>query len=261
MKAAVDPKWPFHFSEILAKGNPESNFAVCTLWTLRDKFLPLPDYAIIGNMYYNEGINYLLRGILSNPNIRYLVLCGVDISKSGEALVKLFKDGIDENHVIIGTGVQLEKEIPKDAIEDVRKHVFLIDMRNILDKDAVKKKIKEQEPLDAFAPARVFPLPEMKPVETFPSEETGFIIRDSKVADAWLRIVRHVMRFGNIKKTQQSSDMRELVNLVAIIDGENPSDPYTPEFLPFGTTEIENYYPQVMTAKGVEGTKYTYGQD
>ena len=27
MKAAVDPKWPFHFSEILAKGNPESNFA------------------------------------------------------------------------------------------------------------------------------------------------------------------------------------------------------------------------------------------
>ena len=256
----VDPKWPYHFSEILSKGNPKSNFAICTMWTLKEKFLPLPDYAIVANLYYNEGINYILRGILSNPNIRYLILCGVDISKSGEALVGLFKNGIDENHNIIGTTVQLEKELPKEAIDDVRKHVLLIDMRNTVDKDAVEKKISELEPLDSFALPRVFPVPEIKPVDTFPSEEVGFVIRNGKIADAWLRIVCHVMKFGKIKKSQQSSDIREIVNLVAVIDDENSSDPYIPNFLPFGVAEIENYYPHVMTAKGIEGTKYTYGQ-
>ena len=105
MKARVDEKWPFHFSEILLKGNPESSVAVCTLWTLKEKFLPLENFALIGNMYYGEGVSYLLRGILSNPNIRYLVLCGADISKSGEAIVSLFENGIDGSHTIIGTDV------------------------------------------------------------------------------------------------------------------------------------------------------------
>ncbi len=260
MKARVDEKWPFHFSEILLKGNPGSSVAVCTLWTLKEKFLPLDNFALIGNMYYDEGVSYILRGILSNPNIRYLVLCGVDISKSGEALVKLFKDGIDDNHMIVGTDVGVHKELPKEAIEDVRKHVFLIDMRGIIDREKVASKMRELEPLDAFGEPRTFPMPEMKKVDTFPSEETGFIVREGKIADAWLRIVRYVMRFGKIKKSQHSSDMRELINLVSVVGDENPSDPYLTEFLPFGIEEIENYYPQVMSAKGVPGTKYTYGQ-
>ena len=260
MKARVDEKWPFHFSEILLKGNPESSVAVCTLWTLKEKFLPLENFALIGNMYYGEGVSYLLRGILSNPNIRYLVLCGADISKSGEALVSLFENGIDGSHTIIGTDVEVHKELPREAIDDVRKHVFLVDMRGVIEGEKVASKIRELEPLDAFGEPRTFPLPEIKKVDTFPSEKTGFVVREGKIADAWLHIVRNIMKFGKVKKSQQASDMREVVNLVSVIEDENPSDPYLPEFMPFGIHEIENYYPQIMTPAGIPGTKYTYGQ-
>ncbi len=115
----VDEKWPFFFSDVLIKGNPKSNVAICSLWSLKDvvtKGIETDKFALAGNMYYNEGINYLLRAILSNPNIRYVILCGVDIAKSGENFLKLKEFG-EKDHVINKSAVELEKEIPSEDIE------------------------------------------------------------------------------------------------------------------------------------------------
>lgn len=257
----VDEKWPFFFSDILIKGNTMSNVAICSLWSLKEvatKDIPHDKFALAGNMYYNEGISYLLRTVLSNPNIRYIVLCGVDIAKSGENLMKLMEKGVN-GHQIIGSTVEMEKEIPTEAIELFRKNVQVVDMRNVVDSKKILEKINSLQQKDAFAQPQVFPKAPPAKVSTITSEKTGFVVREKTVADAWYQILNLVMKFGTIKKSQQSSDQRELINLVTVVEEEDPDNPKIEKWLWFGRDDIENYYPQVMTAEVPAGTEYTYG--
>ncbi len=256
----IDKDWPFYFSDNLIKGNVESNVAICSLWTLKENVtrgIDKEKFAIAGNLYYNEGINYLIRTVLSNPNIRYIILCGIDITKSGELLLNLMKNGLDENHKI--SWFAIEKEIPSDAVDEVRKNVQVIDMRGTVDSKKILEKIDSLPKLPAFAEPKIFPMPPVAPVDTFSSEKTGFVVRDKKIASAWYQILNLIMRFGSIKKSQHSSDQRELINLMAIVEDEDPDMPAIEEWLWFGKEELENYYPQIMTGAVPEGTEYTYG--
>jgi len=47
----------------------------------------------------------MLRNILANPAIRYLILCGVDRQGSGDALLKFFNNGVQPDS---GKGGELE---------------------------------------------------------------------------------------------------------------------------------------------------------
>ncbi len=259
---SIDPDWPFFFSDNLIKGNVESNVAICSLWTLKEKVtenISKDKFAIAGNLYYNEGINYLLRSVLSNPNIRCIVLCGIDISKSGETLLKLMENGISAEHQVIGTNFSIEKEIPASAIDDFRKHVHVIDMRNVVDSKKLLEKIESLPKLPAFAEPRVFPTAPPAKVDVLPSEKTGFVIRRKTISEAWGEALKCIMNFGTIKKTRHSSDMREIIDLVIVVEEEDPEKPHIASWLWFDENEIKNYLPRVMTDKVPEGTAYTYG--
>ncbi len=249
-----------YFTDILQRGTGK-NIGIATLWTRKDviaRDLDPGSYAVIGNLYYTEGINYIIRSVFLNPDIRYIMLCGTDISKSGEAFAAFMEKGVDSNHRIVGTDCFIDKEIPLDALEEFRRNVQLIDMRGVIDGKQVAAKIKELQALEPFTAKRKFPMPELKPVEKFPSEEVGFVVRESCIADAWLKIIYNVMRFGFVKKSQHSSDQKELVNLMAVVE-DDPDNPQLKEWLTFGKKEIENYLPQVMTPHVPAGTGYTYG--
>jgi thymidylate synthase len=257
----VDEKWPFFFSDSLLIGNRKSNVAICTLWSLKEtatKDIPHDRFALAGNMYYNHGINYLLRAVLSNPNIRYIILCGVDIAKSGENLLKMMNKGIND-HQIAGSAVELEKEIPAEAIELFRKNVQVVDMRNVVDSKKILETINKLQPKDAFAKPQIFPTPPHSKISVLTSEKTGFVVREKTVAEAWYQILNLVMKFGTTKKSQHSSDQRELINLVAVVEDENPDEPKIEKWCWYSKDDIENYYPQVMSAKVPVGVDYTYG--
>ena len=53
----------------------------------------------------NVGLEKIICNIIANPNIRYLVVCGPESPGhfTGEAILSLYKNGIDENRRIIGT--------------------------------------------------------------------------------------------------------------------------------------------------------------
>lgn len=259
---SIDPEWPFFFSDNLIKGNVEANVAIASLWTVKDivtKDISHDKFAIAGNLYYNEGVNYLLRGVLSNPNIRYVLLCGVDISKSGQVLIDLMNNGIDADHKIIGSGFKIEKEIPRGAVDDFREHVQVIDMRNTVDSKKILEKINSLPKLPAFSEPRIFPTTPPAKVDVLPSEKTGFVIRKKTISDAWGEVLRYVMQFGTIKNTQHSSKMRQIMNLTIVVEDEDTEKPYIAPWLWFDEAEINNYLPQVMTDKIPEGTAYTYG--
>ena len=53
------------------------------------KLLPRSLYSVIGNLYTTYGLNYLIRNVLANPRIRYIILPGPDLTGSGGGIDKV----------------------------------------------------------------------------------------------------------------------------------------------------------------------------
>src|SRR3989344_2097818 len=257
--------WPIYFSENLIVGKKDSNISIITLWTQKEliaKGLDKESYATIGQLYSKAGINAVLRNVFANPAIRYVILCGADKSASGEALIALAKNGVDKNHNVIGAeNAYIEKEIPKEAVEEFRKNVEIIDMRDVLDPKKIKEKIdaleKNKKP---FSSPKLFPEPKLEIPERFPTDSSVFKVRAKTVGFAWLAILSKIMKFGHIKQSHHSKLQRELLNVIAVITDEDPENIKWHDFFNFTRKELEDYYPQVLTPNKIPGINYTYGQ-
>ncbi len=139
-----EKEWPVYFKDCLSVGNPESSVGICTLWTKQERVRAHIDgslYSVLGNLYSPDGINYLLRNLMANPRIRHIVLCGMDVTGSGEALVILFNQGIDENRQIKGTEAVIDDNLPDYAIKLVRERVQLTDLRGPIREDKLIESI------------------------------------------------------------------------------------------------------------------------
>lgn len=91
--------------------------------------------SIIGSLHTeNLGIEHLIRNLLANPNIRFLILCGEDTQRAighlpGQSLASLLRHGIDEKRRIIGARGKRPfiKNLDGDHVEVFRQQVQLID--------------------------------------------------------------------------------------------------------------------------------------
>lgn len=114
--------------------------AICTL-TNEKLALRLADeaglpIAIIGTLQTeNIGIERMIQNILSNPNIRFLILCGEDSRKAvghlpGQSLVSLARSGIDEQAKIVGARGKRPAllNISREAVGHFRENVEVIDL-------------------------------------------------------------------------------------------------------------------------------------
>ena len=118
--------WPYVPSENITIGKFNSNVAVAALWTKRGDYTSTLDpesYAVVGQLYERHGINIAARNLLANPNIRHLVVCGADLSGSGEALVRLWSDGVDGEGNIKGIERATIEGIPYEAINSLRGNI------------------------------------------------------------------------------------------------------------------------------------------
>ncbi|MDP2960694.1 MAG: hypothetical protein Q8N71_04650, partial [candidate division Zixibacteria bacterium] len=92
----------------------------------------------------NIGIEKIILNLISNPNIRWLILAGKPQGHRPEdALRALFKNGIDEKNFIKGTKAltAILKNIPVECVERFRKQVSLIDLVGVIQKELVEKAI------------------------------------------------------------------------------------------------------------------------
>ena len=90
--------------------------------------------SIIGSLHTeNLGIEHLIRNILNNPHIRYLIVCGEDTQKAighlpGQSLVALGEYGVNEKMRIIDAKGKrpLLKNINQEYVESFRKQVQVV---------------------------------------------------------------------------------------------------------------------------------------
>ncbi len=159
-------KWP-PISGDYTIGNPKASIAIatCGSYSLPQKLISnfSSEIAIAGFVEIeNEGIAKIVQNIVSNPNIRSLVVCGEKVAghEPGQTLVSLYNHGLDDENQIIGSQgtipILLPKyfgnENPKKFVERFRKQIIsLIDLREQTDLDIILsniKKIKKEKPFE-----------------------------------------------------------------------------------------------------------------
>lgn len=139
-------------------------FTVCTLAgntavvLLNIDYIPPENVAVYGPLKTeNIGIEKIVANVISNPNIRFLVICGEEIRghRSGESLVCLNKHGLDEkNRIKKAPGaIPFIENLDKDAINRFQKQIKIVDLIGTTHKKTIDEQIKnlletQTEPMD-----------------------------------------------------------------------------------------------------------------
>ncbi len=114
--------------------------AVCTLnsdeLVGRLASMQPPGLAIVGTLHTeNLGIEHLIRNLLPNPNVRFLVVCGEDTHKAvghlpGQSLLSLMSHGIDEHGRILEANGKrpVLKNVSREHVEAFRRRIEVINL-------------------------------------------------------------------------------------------------------------------------------------
>jgi tetrahydromethanopterin S-methyltransferase subunit A len=111
-------------------------------------YTPTKKVAIYGPLKTeNIGIEKIVANVISNPHIRYLVICGEEIRghRSGGSLVALNKNGIDEQHRIVEApgAIPYIENLDEKAIKRFQSQIETINLIDNIDKKRIDKTINE----------------------------------------------------------------------------------------------------------------------
>ncbi len=138
-----DDPWPPIRGDYVV-GSPEGSVAVVTLASS----LRAEGASLIGPCKTeNLGIEKIVANVISNSNIRFLLICGIE-SKGhlpGNTLIALHRNGIDDAGRIIGSkgAIPFIQNLPRDAIKRFQDQVTVIDKIGLVDKQKIEELIGE----------------------------------------------------------------------------------------------------------------------
>jgi len=112
------------------------------------EYTPKNNVAIYGPLRTeNIGIEKIVANVISNPHIRFLLICGDEIRGhcSGCSLIALNKYGInDQNRIIDAPGaIPYIENLNSDAVDRFRKQIEIVDLIGIKDKNRLDNAIDE----------------------------------------------------------------------------------------------------------------------
>lgn len=128
--------------------------AICTLTDvdLTEVLAGAPgaEVAIVGTMQTeNLGIERLISNVVTNPNIRFLVLCGPDSEQAvghlpGASLLALSHAGLDERGRIVGAPGKrpVLKNVGRDVVDHFRSVVEVVDLIGITDVATIASSVR-----------------------------------------------------------------------------------------------------------------------
>jgi tetrahydromethanopterin S-methyltransferase subunit A len=156
LKAEPAPSYPPEEGRYL-RGNDYSPVAVAVILIYDQEKIP-PDIeslvrvglesgaALSGNIQTeNVGIEKLICNIVANPNIRYLVIFGPESPghQTGDALLRLLENGVDERRRIIGAKALTPYlfNLSMEFIARFRQQVRIIDLLNEGDPELLRRAV------------------------------------------------------------------------------------------------------------------------
>ena len=141
-KKAPADGWPVISGDYIV-GDPESPVAVTTLASHIEA--ELSGAAIAGPCKTeNLGIEKVVANIISNPNIRFLILAGAEVQ--GQSIQALYDNGADpdKKKIIGATGaIPFVENVPLEGIERFQQQLEIVDLIDTEDIGAIQSKINE----------------------------------------------------------------------------------------------------------------------
>jgi tetrahydromethanopterin S-methyltransferase subunit A len=188
-----DETWPPVRGDYVV-GWPESRVAVVTLAS----HLRAEGVAIIGPCKTeNLGVEKIVANTISNSNIRFLLLCGME-SKGhlpGDTILALHKNGIDEQGRILGShgAIPFIQNLPREAIKRFQDQVTIIDKIGLEDEGQIELLIREYNALAGPYPEEPFLILKRRARPANISFGEGDLVMGSGVVmdtSAWLVVVQ-----------------------------------------------------------------------
>lgn len=142
--------------------------------------------AIVGSLHTeNLGIEHLIRNLLPNPNVRFLVVCGEEARKAvghlpGQSLVSLVQHGLDGSGRIRNAQGKRPfiKNVGREQVEAFRRRVEVIDLIGETDVGTIAEVIAQAAANDPGAATDIVPEAEQVPVEQ--AVEPARLVSDPK---------------------------------------------------------------------------------
>lgn len=167
--------------------------AVCTLnsdnLVTRLAAAPPPGLAIVGSLHTeNLGIEHLIRNLLPNPHIRFLVVCGEDTKKAighlpGQSLVALLLHGLVGERI---QGAQGKRPVIKNVspahVEAFRRQVQVLDFIGLTDLEAIVSEITKAAANDPgpakerFTDVVTVPIAQAEEAKRLVSDPAGYLV-------------------------------------------------------------------------------------
>ena len=145
-KKAPADGWPVISGDYIV-GDPESPVAVTTLASHIEA--ELSGAAIAGPCKpENLGIEQVGANIISNPNIRFLILAGAEVQGhiTGQSFKALHENGADpdKKKIIGATGaIPFVENVPLEGVERFQQQLEIVDLIDTEDIGAIQSKINE----------------------------------------------------------------------------------------------------------------------
>ncbi len=256
-------------SSSLIVGDPKGHVGIITLWTKSKEIAAKLDrskYAVIGQLFSAErGLDILIRNLLANPQITNLIVTGVDFSKSGIVLMDFFEKGFESGKTDVTEKPcwrvksqypgYVGLDIPEESLNLIRETVNILRVQDVtkFDFSSIKKPEKTRE--------KSVILKQEEVTKKYVGEYAGYIIRGKTIAEAWLKVLDTIIKFGKVSGTHYDDQQKEVMNLLSIISDENPDNFHIPDFLPGDKQHIQEYIPRITKDMpgGIHKNEYTYG--
>ena len=179
-KKAPAEGWPIINGDYVV-GDPESPVAAATLASHIEQ-IPVDAGAAIAGPCKTEnlGIEKMMANLISNPNIRFLVLCGSEVQGhiTGQSIEALHANGVDpeKRKIIEATGaIPFIENIPDEGIERFQQQLEIVSIIDTEDAAQIQSKIKEcieKDPGAVEEETVVIKLPEKKGKSDLETENT-----------------------------------------------------------------------------------------
>lgn len=184
-------------------------------------------------------LDELLRTLHRHPAVRTLILCGDAGAPAEEALLALWREGLDARGQLPGSRGALSPELDAVAVETLRRSVRIEDWRGRPLPD-VARDVARLQVLPRDRDKREFAAPVPRERTVFPSRRTTFPLFCSGVADAWLQLLNLVLRTGLERRTPEGARIAESLNAVVTIEPTAAGEEL-PDFLEFDQQDFEHY--------------------
>jgi thymidylate synthase len=267
---------PLYYGDRLRVVNPEGDVGVATLWSRVDQVHAVLEglgidlsagssrIAAMANLYGN-GLPQMLRNLLYNPQIRYVLAVGQDLSGSRRELENFFAPGLEEveylgapAHRIRGTTRIIDSGVLPADFGGRLRVTGLGKIGDASTGEALRAYFAGLPAPEACdVERRDVPIPEVT-VERFPSEPRSHSILRRTPLEAWEELIFRLVRFG-YRVPLAKGDRIELQNVRVVISEPSEEDPEDLARYGFSLDHFRDYQRRMLDAARPADLAYTYG--